>query len=381
MDWRVPLFNLNLGDAERHAVQAVMDSGWLTMGEEVLAFEREFAAFTGAGHAVAVANCTAAIHLTLKALDVGPGDEVICPALNFCAGPNVIVVLGAKVIFADISSHDDLCLSPIDVEARITSKTKAVMVMHYAGYPCDMDAFRLLTEKHGLLLVEDAAHAPGAGLGAQRCGTLSRAACFSFYSNKNLTTGEGGMITTGDRELAERLRLLRSHGMTTSTLDRHKGHAFDYDLSEPGFNYRIDEMRAAVGRVQLSRLGEFNERRKMLNDRYRANLSGVNGIFLPFNEHRGTPAYHIRPILLEPGIDRKTFMAALRNEGIQTSIHYPPIHGFRWYRNRYPGVMLPVTEDAAARLVTLPLYSSMSEEAVDLVCDAVIKYCKTQDLQ
>ena len=375
MDWKVPLFDLHLGRAEQDAVQAVLESGWLTMGEEVQAFEREFSAFIGARHAVAITNCTAAIHLTLKALGVGPGDEVICPSLNFCAGPNAIVALGADVVFADVTSAADLCLSPADVETKVTSRTKAVMVMHYAGYPCDMDALRTLADRHNLSLIEDAAHAPGASLAMGRCGTLGDAACFSFYSNKNMSTGEGGMITTDNDELAKRIRLLRSHGMSTSTLDRHKGHAFEYDLAEPGFNYRLDEMRAAMGRVQLARLAGNNARRQALDARYRTNLIGEKGIDLPFPKPRGSSAYHIPPLLLKPGADRGAFMLALKKEGVQTSIHYPPTHLFQWYRNRYPDVSLPVTEDVASRLVTLPLFAGMDEEAVDFVCNAVKANC------
>lgn len=378
MTWQVPLFDLDLGPEEHEAVQRVLDSGWLTMGEEVRAFEREFADFTGAPHAVAVANCTAGLHLALKALDIGPGHEVICPSLNFCAGPNVITALGATPVFADITSADDLCLSPDNAAARITDQTRAIMVMHYAGFPCDMAAFASLADKHGLALIEDAAHAPGATLDGRPCGASwnerGHAACFSFYSNKNLTTGEGGMVATTDPDLARRLELLRSHGMTASTLDRHKGHAFSYDVAEPGFNYRLDEMRAALGRVQLRRLPGFNAARKDLAAHYRENLKDVKNLTLPFAAPRGEPAHHIMPVLLNPGVDRQDFMEALKARSIQTSIHYPPVHLFGWYRENHPGRGLPLTEDAASRLVTLPLYATMGTHRVDMVCAAIREY-------
>lgn len=372
MQWKVPLFDLSLGKAECDAVQAVLNSGWLTMGNEVIAFEKEFANFTGAKHAIAVANCTAALHLALKAVDIGPDDAVICPSLNFCAGPNVISALGAEVVFADITSPEDLCLSPEDVGRKISSRTKAIMVMHYAGYPCDMKALRNLADENGLFLLEDAAHAPGASLDGMKCGTLADAACFSFYSNKNMSTGEGGMITTNDDSLAERVRLLRSHGMTKSTLDRHKGHTFIYDLAEPGLNYRLDEMRAAMGRVQLSQLNAFNANRKKIDAIYRTVLGMSNNISLPFSSFRGVSAYHIRPALLSAGSDREDFMKALKAEGIQTSIHYPPVHQFGCYWG--PGLSLPVTEEVSDRLVTLPLYASMRQEQVTAVCDAILAY-------
>jgi dTDP-4-amino-4,6-dideoxygalactose transaminase len=376
MNWKVPLFDLDIGDAEREAVNRVLDSRWLTMGEEVQAFEKEFAAHVGADSAVAVANCTAALHLCLRAMDVGPGDEILCPSLNFCAGPNVISALGAKVVFTDVTSTDDLCISPEDIAAKITPRTKAIMVMHYAGYPCDMDAIHGLAREHGLRLIEDAAHAPGASLDGRPCGSLGDAACFSFYSNKNMSTGEGGMVTTSDDTLGARMRHLRSHGMTASTLHRHKGHAFSYDLVEPGYNYRLDEMRAAMGRVQLSRLDGFNERRAELVAAYRRELAGAEGISLPFVSHRGTSAYHIMPALLDPGVDREKFMQAMKGAGIQTSIHYPPSHLFGWYRQREPELRLSVTEEVAVREVTLPLFASMEPGQVSLVCGAIREYFK-----
>ncbi|MFZ6028210.1 MAG: DegT/DnrJ/EryC1/StrS family aminotransferase [Chloroflexota bacterium] len=377
MKWQIPLSDLNLGTEERLALMGVLDSGWLTMGRETAGFEEEFRAHARVPHAIAVANGTAALHLSLKAFDIGPGDEVICPSLNFCAGPNVIVAVGAKVIFADVTSLDDLCLSPLDVAARITPRTKAIMAMHYAGYPCDMAHLNDIARHHGLHLIEDAAHALGAELAGTRCGALADAGCFSFYSNKNMTTGEGGMITTSRPEFAQRLRLLRSHGMTVPTLDRHKGHAFSYNVIEPGFNYRMDELRAALGRVQLKRLDAGNASRRELAQRYRDNLAGEFVTF-PFSSPRGQSAHHIQPVLLPPGTDRGDFMAFLKNRGIQTSIHYPPTHLFDWYRGRYPGVSLPVTEEAFPRLVTLPLFASMRQEQVDRVCEAVHDYFSSQ---
>ncbi len=378
MSWDIPLFDIELEEADRTAITRVLDSRWLTMGQETIAFEEEFAAFVGVPHAVAVANCTAALHLCLRAFDIGPGDEVVCPSLTFCSGANVVIAQGADVSFVDVSSPDDLCLSPSDVEARITPRTKAIMVMHYAGYPCDMAALSAIAQKHDLWLIEDAAHAPGASLGGVSCGALADVGCFSFYSNKNMTTGEGGMITTADAGLASRLKLLRSHGMTTPTLDRHKGHAFSYDVTEPGFNYRIDELRAALGRAQLTRLTARNEERRELARRYRDGLASLP-VILPAFGKRGESCHHIQPVVLPAGTDREAFMTALKAKGIQTSIHYPPTHLFEWYRNRYPEVRLPVTEELASRLVTLPLYASMGALRVDRVCEAVHDFFAEQE--
>ena len=202
-----------------------MSPPWLSMGGETAAFEADFAALTGAAHALAVTNCTAALHLAGMALGWGPGDEVIVPSLTFVATANAVRYTGATPVFADIRSEDDLSLSPDDVAARITPRTRAIVVVHYGGYAADMPALLAVAERHGLDVVEDVAHAPGGSLDGRALGTWGRIGCFSFFANKNMTTGEGGMLTTDDDGLAERLRLLRSHGMTTLTWDRHRGHA------------------------------------------------------------------------------------------------------------------------------------------------------------
>jgi len=292
------------------------------------------------------------------------------PSLTFVATANAVRYTGATPVFADVSSADDLGLSPADVAARITPHTRALVVVHYGGYAADMPALLALAERHGLDVVEDVAHAPGATLDGRALGTWGRIGCFSFFANKNMTTGEGGMVTTGDDGLAERLRLLRSHGMTTLTWDRHRGHAFSYDVVAPGYNYRIDEIRAAIGRAQLARLAENNRRRALLDEAYRALLpAAVPDLALPYAAPRGAPAYHLRPVLLPAGADRERFMTEMKARGIQTSIHYPPVHRFSYYR-RDDGPTLPITEDVAAREVTLPLYPGLSPGDVEEVAAA-----------
>ncbi|HMT22032.1 MAG TPA: aminotransferase class I/II-fold pyridoxal phosphate-dependent enzyme, partial [Promineifilum sp.] len=223
--WRIPLADIDMGPEEEAAVLDVVRRRWLSMGETTAAFESEFGALTGARHALAVTNCTAALHLAGLALGWGPGDEVIVPSLTFVATANAVRYTGATPVFADIASLDDFSLSAVDVATRITPRTRAIVVVHYAGYAADMPAILALAEQHGLDVVEDVAHAPGASLDGRALGVWGRIGCFSFFANKNMTTGEGGMITTDDDELAARLRLLRSHGMTSLTWDRHKGHA------------------------------------------------------------------------------------------------------------------------------------------------------------
>jgi dTDP-4-amino-4,6-dideoxygalactose transaminase len=371
--WRVPLSDIAVDDELAGAVMDAVRSGWWSMGPRVAEFEREFAAFCGAGHAVAVANGTAALHLALLALGCGPGDEVIVPSLNFVAAANVIAHTGAEPVFCDIVGPDELNLDPADVAAAVTPRTKAVVVLHYAGFPCAMDAVSEVAERHGLTVVEDAAHAPGASLGGRMCGTLGRVGCFSFFSNKNLPVGEGGMIVTGDEELAARLRLLRSHGMTTLTWDRHRGHASSYDVIAAGFNYRLDEVRAVVGSVQLRRLPEENAARARIAARYREALDGERGIQMPFGEdgRDRVSSHHLAVVLLPDGRDRADVRGALDDDGIQTSVHYPPIHTFSQYRPAAARRELPRTDAVADRLLTLPLYGRMSDEQVEGVIDAL----------
>jgi dTDP-4-amino-4,6-dideoxygalactose transaminase len=297
---------------------------------------------------------------------------VIVPSLTFVATANAVLYTGAEVRFADILGAAELNLSPSSIAKAITSRTKAIIVMHYGGYPCRMDTIQEIADRHNLFVIEDAAHAPGASLNGRALGTWGELGCFSFFSNKNLSTGEGGMLVTEREDLSRKIRNLRSHGMTSLTWDRHKGHAYSYDVVDLGYNYRIDEMRSALGIVQLGKLETNNQKRKRITERYWHSLEAT-GVTLPFKGLGGSPVHHIFPILLPEGMDRKAFIDDLRDEGIQTSIHYPPIHHFSYYRERYPGISLPETEAVARREVTLPLYPEMGDEDVEQVVSAVRK--------
>jgi dTDP-4-amino-4,6-dideoxygalactose transaminase len=370
--WRVPLADVPVGDDLVEDVLGVVRSGWWSMGPRVEEFEEAFAEFTGASHAIAVANGTAALHLALLAVGCGPGDEVVVPSLNFVAAANAIVHTGAAPVFCDIAGPDDLNLDPADVEAALSERTKAVLVLHYGGHPCDMDAVLELAERRGLLVIEDAAHAPGATYRGRACGTLGAIGCFSFFSNKNLPVGEGGMIVTNDDELAVQLRLLRSHGMTTLTWDRHRGHASSYDVVLPGFNYRLDEVRAAVGLAQLRRLPEENAARAEVVARYRNGLHAVSGLTMPFAPAEGRqPSHHLAVVVLPDGAERGEIRSSLEDRGIQTSVHYPPIHGFTAYRESRRA--LPRTDALAERLLTLPLYGGLTDEQVEAVLEGLLQ--------
>jgi dTDP-4-amino-4,6-dideoxygalactose transaminase len=371
--WTVPLADVVVDDELAEAALTTFRSGWWSMGPRVEQFESEFASFCGASRAIAVASGTAALHLALLAVGCGPGDEVVVPSLNFVAAANAIVHTGAEPVFCDILGPEEPNLDPADVEAAFTSRTKAIVALHYAGYPCDMDAVGALARDRGLAVVEDAAHAPGASLRGRMCGTLGDVGCFSFFSNKNLPVGEGGMLVTDDEALAERLRLLRSHGMTTLTWDRHRGHASDYDVVLPGFNYRLDELRAAVGVRQLAQLAGENEARGRIVARYRKALAGTRGVTMPFREGAAdrTSSHHLAVVVLPEGTDRLAVREAMNERGVQTSVHYPPIHGFSAYRERSRRP-LPQTDALADRLLTLPLFGRLTDEQVELVIEALL---------
>jgi dTDP-4-amino-4,6-dideoxygalactose transaminase len=371
MEWRVPLADIDFGEEEVQAVTDVVRSRWLSMGAVTGQFEAEFAQFIRAKHTLAVTNATAALHLACLAVGVGPGDEVIVPSLTFVATANAVRYTGATPVFADIESLDWLNISPASIEACITPRTRAILVVHYAGFACDMPAIMEIARRRNLHVLEDSAHAIGSELDGRMLGTWGSVGCYSFFSNKNMTTGEGGMLATDDDALAEKLRILRSHGMTSLSWDRHQGHAYSYDVVDLGYNYRIDEMRSAIGRVQLRKLPRGNERRGQLTALYRELLSELAPeVKMPFEEVRGTGCYHILPALLPEGTDRIRFMEAMKARGVQTSIHYPPVHHFQIYR-RDDADGLPITEQAAAREVTLPLYPTMQDWQVEWTARAV----------
>ncbi len=375
--WRVPLADVLVDDEILGAVHEVAASGWWSSGPRVEEFEGAFASYVGSRHAIAVSNGTAAIHLALLAVGCGPGDNVVLPSLNFVAAANAVSHTGARPVFCDVVGASDLNLDPHDVESSFTDRTKAVLVLHYGGYCCDIDAILDAASRRGLVVVEDAAHAPGASWRGRMCGTFGSLGCFSFFSNKNLPVGEGGMVVTDDDDLAGRIRLLRSHGMTTLTWARHQGHADSYDVVARGHNYRFDEMRAAVGLVQLGRLDDSNKARGDIVARYRSALHDVGGMKMPFDRHDvATSAHHLAVVVL-PRPDLRALMREhLRGRGIQTSLHYPPIHRFSEYSDEARR-RLVATDDVADRLLTLPLFPHMTEDQLELVVEAVLECAAT----
>lgn len=376
MTRKIPLSDIDLDNEEIEAVTNVLKSKWLSMGPVTEDFENKFREYLNVKHAYAVNNCTAALHIAHKVLGIKEGDEVICPSLTFVATANSILYCGAKPVFADITSIDDFNISPDDILEKITPKTRAITVVHYAGYPCDMDAIMEIAEDYKLFVIEDAAHAPGAEYKGKKVGTIGDVGCFSFFSNKNLVTGEGGMIVTNNDKISEKIRIMRSHGMTTLTWDRYKGHARSYDVVDLGFNYRANEITSALGLVQLKKLDKNNEKRKELVDLYKKELKNIKEVKIPFKDYKEKSSYHIMPILLSEEISRKEFIDKLKKKGIQTSIHYPSIHLFSYYKKKFgfkEGI-LPKTEFVGKHEVTLPLYPTMVEEDIRYIIEEIGSY-------
>jgi dTDP-4-amino-4,6-dideoxygalactose transaminase len=374
----IPLSDLTYGPEEEAAVLRVLRSRWLSMGPEVQAFESEMAQLLGVEHVFAVSSGTAALHLAYLALGLGPGDEVIQPAINFVAAANTTIATGATPVFADIISLNEPTIDPASVERVLTPRTRAVVAMHYGGYPCRLAELLEICQRHGLALIEDACHAIGARYSDPRhrsadgmmCGAVGDVGCFSFFSNKNMATGEGGLVVTGRKDLAERLRLLRSHGMTTLTWDRHRGHASSYDVMAHGFNYRLDELHAALGRCQVQKLPAINARRTELAAEYQAHLGSLADWIVPFAHLEGEHAHHLEVVVAPDPDMRVQTVAALKAAGIQSSLHYPCVPDF-WAFERFSGAGIARSRLFASRVITVPLFPGMTFDQVEQVCSVI----------
>jgi dTDP-4-amino-4,6-dideoxygalactose transaminase len=370
----IPLFDLNYGREEEEAVLRVLRSKWLTMGPETEALEHEFAEYFKVNHTLAVSSCTTALHLANLAVGVKQGNEVICPSLTFVATSISVIYAGGTPFFADITSTDDWTISPSEIERKINKNTRAIIVMHYGGFACNMNEIIEIANRHKIPVIEDAAHAPGSMYKNRFLGAIGDISCFSFFSNKNISTGEGGIICTNNDDYASYIKKIRSHGMTSATLDRHRGHAYSYDVTDLGYNYRIDEIHAALARCQLKKLETGNESRRLAATRYKDVLSNTDGIKIPFGDYCFPANYHIFPILLDKNINRHSLMVFLRDKGIQTSIHYPPVHMFSYYRKNYKITILPLTEEIGTREVTLPIFPAITDGQICLIAEKMREF-------
>lgn len=368
MEYRIPLFKLNFDEAEEKAALETIKSRWISTGPKCEEFENLFAEMLSVKHAVSLSNCTDALHLALRVLDVGEGDEVICPSLTFVASVNSIKYVGATPIFCDVKSPDHINIDAEKIKKLITPRTKALMLVHMAGFPCEMDEITAIAKEHNLKIIEDACHGPLSEYKGKKLGTIGDIGCFSFFSNKNISTGEGGMIVTGDSDLANKIRLLRSHGMTTMSYQRAKGHATAYDVVELGYNFRMDDIRASIGIAQLKKLkGDLVERQKVRAD-YVKCLSEISGVIVPFRDNTEFASNYIMPVVLKNSTAEKRdeVREKLHQAGIQTSVHYPAIHRFSIYTDYKAD--LPETDYITDNEITLPMYASLSSDDVAFIC-------------
>jgi len=370
MPYKIPLFDLNYGPEEEKAVLETIRSKWISTGPKTAALETKFAEMLDSGYAVALSNCTVALHLALTLLDIRDGDEVICPSLTFVATVNPIRYLRAAPVFCDIAGTGDLNLDPLKIESLITRRTRAIVVMHYGGFPCRMDQIMAIAAKHGLRVIEDACHGPLSEFCGKKLGTIGDIGCFSFFSNKNISTGEGGMLVTHDEQCARRAKLLRSHGMTSLSYDRAQGHVTAYDVVELGYNYRMDDIRAALALAQLAKLKDDLAQRARVRRLYLEKLSGLP-IAIPFCDHAGPVSNYIFPIVLldSDAPRRDAVRQTMQEDGIQTSVHYPAVHRFSIYASA--DTRLPVTDYVTDNLISLPMFGALSEDAVDQIVESL----------
>ena len=373
MAYRIPLFDLNFDDCEAQAAYDTIRSGWISTGPKNEQLEQRFVDMWQVAYAVSMTNCTSALHVCCKVCGLGPGDEVLVPSLTFAASVNSIRYVGATPVFCDIVGKGHINIDPKEIERKVTPKTKAVVVVHMAGFPARMDEIMAIAQKHELKVIEDACHGPLSEYKGRKLGTIGDCAAFSFFSNKNISTGEGGMFVTNNAEMAQQARLLRSHGMTTMSYQRASGHATTYDILELGYNYRMDDIRAAIALEQLKKLPDDLERRRKVRRRYVEMLSNVQGVAVPFADNREFVSNYIMPIVLTEGdaAYRDAIREKIHAAGIQTSVHYPAVHRFSIYKG-FPAA-LPQTDFVTDHELTLPMYAALTEAQTDLIVKTVEK--------
>lgn len=369
----LPFSRPSIGEPEIAAVTDVLRSGWITTGPRNHELEERFADFVGGRHAVALCSATAAMHVTLLALGIGPGDEVITPSLTWVSTANLICLLGATPVFVDVD-RDTLMVTAQAVSAAVTPRTRAIVPVHYAGAACDLAALRQVARSHGVALIEDAAHAVGTRYRGQPVGS-SGTAIFSFHAIKNLTCAEGGMLVTDDAVLAERVRRLKFHGLAVDAFDRQSlGRKPQAQVIEPGFKYNLSDLHAALGLAQLEHIAQMNARRRVLAHSYLERLKGLPVLPLRLPADPEEHAWHLFILRVDPercGLDRDAFMEGLKARGIGTGIHFIATHLHPYYRQRWPGLSLPDSEWNSARICSIPLFPDLGQADVERVATAI----------
>ncbi len=373
---RIPFFRPSIDDIDVEAVAETLRSGWLTSGPNVKELEAEIASYCGATYVNAVNSCTAAMHLCLAAWGIGPGDEVITTVYTFSATATVIVHCGATPVLVDIRDRD-FNIDPAAIEQAITPRTKAIIPVHFGGEPCRMDEIMAIARRHNLKVMEDAAHSIGTLYRGRHVGSISDAAAFSFYANKNITTGEGGALATNDEELSERVRVLTLHGMTKDAWNRFDaGGSWRYDIKEFGFKDNLTDLAAALGRTQLKKIERLLDGRARVAARYFENLRDEEHLILPGFDEENRHAWHLFVVRVkneQSPVQRDDVIRRLAERGIGTSVHYIPLHYHTAYKNlgRWAPGDFPVAEKVFEGAISLPIYPDMTNEEVDYVCNAL----------
>ena len=376
MAYKIPLFNLNFDDREAQAAYDTIKSGWISTGPKNAELEQMFIDMWNVKYAVSMSNCTDSLHVACMVCGFGPGDEVICPSLTFAASCNCIRYVGATPVFADIVGPDHINIDPEDIKRKITPRTKGIVVVHMAGFPAQMDEIMAIAKKHNLKVIEDACHGPLSEYKGKKLGTIGDCASFSFFSNKNISTGEGGMFITNNEAYAAKARLIRSHGMSTMSYQRASGHATEYDITCLGYNFRMDDIRAAIAIEQLKKLPNDLQIRIAVRQRYVERFRKNPHIAIPFAGNTEFVSNYIFPIvILDSTKDKRNQLREfIHAEGIQTSVHYPAAHKFSTFAEL--GAQLPQTEYVTDNEVTLPMYAALTMEQVDYICNVVEKGIK-----
>ena len=367
MKYKIPLFDLSYDKLEENAVIETIRSKWISTGPKCQEFEKLFCESLNVNSALTASSCTAALHMAMLALGIKEGDEVIVPSLTFAATANVVKYVGANPVFADVTSLEDFTISTTDIEEKVTSKTKAIIPMHFAGFPADMDEIMRIADKYNLKVVEDASHSPMSEYKGRMLGTIGDIGTFSFFSNKNLSTGEGGMLVSNEVKYVDTARLLRSHGMTTMSYERAKGHATTYDIKNLGYNFRMDDIRASLGIVQFKKLRSDLEKRIEIRKLYIEKLNSISKIIIPFKKNTEFVSNYVFPILLKNSDSkfRDELREKLHEKGIQTSVHYPAVHHFSIYEDK--NLELPFTDYIVDNEITLPMYGNLSIDDIEYI--------------
>ena len=372
----VPFHRSDMGEEEVQAVTEVIRSGWLTTGEKTAQFEREFAQYVGAAHAVAVSSCTAALHLSLDAIGLRPGDEVLVPTNTFTATAEVATFMGARPVLVDIDSRT-LNVSPEDAERKISPRTRAIIPVHVSGLACDLDEIHALAETHNLRIIEDAAHALPSSYRGRRIGAISDLTAFSFYASKTLNTGEGGMVTTDNETYAGRIRAMRLHGISRDGSPRGEEDSWRYEVRETGYKYNLPDLQSALGIVQLAKCDAMSHARRQIADSYTRAFRSLEALETPFIEPDRESSWHLYVLRLQTSllrIDRDRFIQELADRGVHASVHFIPLHLQPAYQKlyEYKEGDLPAAEEEYRRYMSLPIYPTMSEAEIQHVISSVV---------